>query len=80
MIDVNLIYTTLQETGDGHEGTVLQLPNNLFFQRTVRAGATRHRRLAASRATAEARCSAGLAALHLPNQRQRQRQKLAIRG
>ncbi|WP_223203042.1 MULTISPECIES: mechanosensitive ion channel family protein [unclassified Stenotrophomonas] len=36
VIDVNLIYTTLQETGDGHEGTVLQLPNNLFFQRTVR--------------------------------------------
>lgn len=35
VIDVNLIYTTLQET-DGHEGTVLQLPNNLFFQRTVR--------------------------------------------
>ena len=36
VIDVNLIYTTLQETGNGHEGTVLQLPNNLFFQRTVR--------------------------------------------
>lgn len=36
VIDVNLIYTTLQESGDGHEGTVLQLPNNLFFQRTVR--------------------------------------------
>ncbi|MDV3468102.1 mechanosensitive ion channel family protein [Stenotrophomonas sp. C3(2023)] len=36
VIDVNLIYTTLQESGEGHEGTVLQLPNNLFFQRTVR--------------------------------------------
>lgn len=36
VIDVNLIYTTLLETGEGHEGTVLQLPNNLFFQRTVR--------------------------------------------
>jgi len=36
VIDVNLIYTTLQETGEGHQGTVLQLPNNLFFQRTVR--------------------------------------------
>ncbi|KAF1015986.1 MAG: hypothetical protein GAK31_01470 [Stenotrophomonas maltophilia] len=35
VIDINLIYTTLQESGD-HEGTVLQLPNNLFFQRTVR--------------------------------------------
>lgn len=36
VIDVNLIYTTLQEIHDGHEGTVLQIPNNLFFQRTVR--------------------------------------------
>ncbi len=36
VIDVNLIYTTLQENGGGHEGTVLQIPNNMFFQRTVR--------------------------------------------
>ncbi|WP_256775871.1 MULTISPECIES: mechanosensitive ion channel family protein [unclassified Stenotrophomonas] len=36
VIDVNLIYTTLQETDGGHEGTVLQIPNNMFFQRTVR--------------------------------------------
>ncbi|HAU79048.1 mechanosensitive ion channel family protein [Stenotrophomonas sp. TWI273] len=36
VIDINLIYTTLQETGSGHEGTVLQMPNNMFFQRTVR--------------------------------------------
>ena len=36
VIDVNLIYTTLQEVGENHEGTVLQLPNNLFFQRTIR--------------------------------------------
>lgn len=36
VIDVNLIYTTLQETDGGHEGTVLQVPNNMFFQRTVR--------------------------------------------
>ncbi len=36
VVDVNLIYTTLQENGSGHEGTVLQIPNNMFFQRTVR--------------------------------------------
>ncbi len=36
VIDVNLIYTTLQETDGHHEGTVLQIPNNMFFQRTVR--------------------------------------------
>ena len=40
VIDVNLIYTTLQEVpheGDSAEDvTVLQIPNSLFFQRTVR--------------------------------------------
>lgn len=36
VIDINLIYSTLQETDNGHEGTVLQVPNNMFFQRTVR--------------------------------------------
>jgi len=36
VIDVNVIYTTLEETGTVHTGTVLQVPNNLFFQRTVR--------------------------------------------
>lgn len=36
VLDVNLVYTTLQETHDGHEGTVLQIPNSLFFQRTLR--------------------------------------------
>ena len=38
VVDINLIYSTLQEVGpdatDG--GSVLQVPNNLFFQRTVR--------------------------------------------
>ncbi len=34
--DVNLIYTTLQETDGGDADTVLQIPNSLFFQRTVR--------------------------------------------
>lgn len=36
VIDVNLIYTTLQESGDVHHGTTMQIPNNLFFQRALR--------------------------------------------
>jgi len=38
VVDINLIYTTLQEA-DADErgpGNVLQVPNNLFFQRIVR--------------------------------------------
>jgi small-conductance mechanosensitive channel len=35
--DINLIYTTLLEpTGPNGQGTVLQVPNSLFFQRPVR--------------------------------------------
>ncbi|ANB17336.1 mechanosensitive ion channel family protein [Dokdonella koreensis] len=36
VIDVNLIYTTLLESHENRPDTVLQIPNNLFFQRTVR--------------------------------------------
>lgn len=36
VVDINLIYTTLQETGDYKEGTVLQIPNSLFFQKVTR--------------------------------------------
>ena len=36
VMDVNLIYTTLQETEGTTDGTVLQIPNSLFFQRTLR--------------------------------------------
>ncbi|MGV8941304.1 MAG: mechanosensitive ion channel family protein [Lysobacter sp.] len=36
VVDINLIYTTLQETIDGAESSVLQIPNNQFFQRSVR--------------------------------------------
>ncbi len=36
VLDVNLIYTTLQETDGEASGTVLQIPNSLFFQRTLR--------------------------------------------
>lgn len=36
VLDINLVYTTLLESGDEHRGTSLQLPNSLFFQRTLR--------------------------------------------
>lgn len=38
VIDINFVYTTLREdTGEGDApGSVLQVPNNLFFQRTLR--------------------------------------------
>lgn len=36
VIDINLIYTTLEESGNGQAGTVLKLPNSLLFQRTLR--------------------------------------------
>lgn len=37
VVDINLIYTTLKETvPEGELAPVLQIPNSLFFQRTVR--------------------------------------------
>ena len=37
VVDVNLIYTTLQEEEtEGRPGSTLQIPNSLFFQRAVR--------------------------------------------
>jgi small-conductance mechanosensitive channel len=36
VVDINLVYTTLQESGDDASGTTLQLPNSLFFQRALR--------------------------------------------
>ncbi|MBE2292576.1 MAG: mechanosensitive ion channel family protein, partial [Xanthomonadaceae bacterium] len=38
VVDINLIYTTLQEIeADARDGgSVLQVPNSMFFQRTVR--------------------------------------------
>jgi small-conductance mechanosensitive channel len=37
VVDLNLIYTTLRETGpDGTGRSVLQVPNSLFFQRIIR--------------------------------------------
>ncbi|MEN5208201.1 mechanosensitive ion channel family protein [Stenotrophomonas terrae] len=34
--DINLIYTTLHEVGGPSEGTLMQIPNSLFFQRGLR--------------------------------------------
>lgn len=34
--DINLIYTTLHESGGPAGGTVLKVPNSLFFQRSLR--------------------------------------------
>ncbi|MDR7335312.1 mechanosensitive ion channel family protein [Roseateles asaccharophilus] len=36
VMDINMVYTTLQESGDLQDGVSLQLPNSLFFQRTLR--------------------------------------------
>ncbi|NMG17548.1 Mechanosensitive ion channel family protein [Aromatoleum bremense] len=36
VIDINLIYTTLQEIPVEQTETVLRVPNSLFFQRTIR--------------------------------------------
>ncbi|MFT4247573.1 MAG: mechanosensitive ion channel family protein [Pseudomonas sp.] len=36
VIDINVIYTTVQETDETRGNTVLQIPNSLFFQRTTR--------------------------------------------
>ncbi len=36
VLDINLVYTTLLESGDPQGGTSLQVPNSLFFQRAVR--------------------------------------------
>lgn len=36
VIDINFVYTTLQETHANGDDTVLQVPNSQFFQRTTR--------------------------------------------
>lgn len=36
VMDINLVYTTLQESGSAQEGTTLKIPNSMFFQRAVR--------------------------------------------
>ena len=36
VLDINLVYTTLQESGSEAAGTTLRIPNSLFFQRAVR--------------------------------------------
>lgn len=36
VVDVNMIYTTLREQREGQPPSLLQIPNNLFFQRPLR--------------------------------------------
>ena len=37
VLDINLIYTTLEESGTAAQGTLIKVPNSLFFQRSLRA-------------------------------------------
>lgn len=36
VIDINLLYTTLEDVAPGTAGTLLQIPNTMVFQRVVR--------------------------------------------
>jgi small-conductance mechanosensitive channel len=36
VLDINLVFTTLEESGSAHAGTTLRVPNSMFFQRIVR--------------------------------------------
>ncbi len=42
VIDINMIYTTMQEIGGPAEGTLMQIPNSLFFQRGLRRWPSTH--------------------------------------
>lgn len=36
VLDINLLYTTLQECSEGGTGAIVQVPNSLFFQKVLR--------------------------------------------
>ncbi|MHB8821342.1 MAG: mechanosensitive ion channel domain-containing protein [Pseudomonadaceae bacterium] len=36
VIDINLLYTTLEESAESGTGAIVQVPNSLFFQKAVR--------------------------------------------
>lgn len=36
VMDINLIYTTLRDTAPESEGSLMRVPNSLFFQRVIR--------------------------------------------
>ena len=36
VMDINLVFTTLEESGSAQGGTTLKIPNSMFFQRAVR--------------------------------------------
>ncbi len=40
VVDINLVYTTLNEASERSEGTTLHVPNSLFFQRALRRWAS----------------------------------------
>ena len=35
-MDINLLYTTLEDVSENSQGALLQIPNSLFFQKVVR--------------------------------------------
>lgn len=36
VMDINLLYTTLEDVSENSQGALLQIPNSLFFQKVVR--------------------------------------------
>lgn len=36
VMDINLLYTTLEDVSESSQGALLQIPNSLFFQKVVR--------------------------------------------
>ena len=36
VLDINLLYTTLEDVGESTPGALLQIPNSMFFQKVVR--------------------------------------------
>ena len=36
VVDINLLYTTLEDVSENSQGALLQIPNSLFFQKVVR--------------------------------------------
>ncbi|HLT04249.1 MAG TPA: mechanosensitive ion channel family protein [Pseudomonas sp.] len=36
VMDINLLYTTLEDLGEQNPGALLQIPNSMFFQKVVR--------------------------------------------
>ena len=65
VIDINLIYTTLEESGNGREGTVLKVPNSYFSAPCANGAPARSKWL----------CLRGLITKHRPKSRRKSQQK-----